>query len=87
MGRVLVGRRREEGKGQNTALDKWLASGQRKQDTDTEPDPGRRQGFLEVVGKREGRSLEGKSPGKGREGSACPRGEGTLSQEEENEKG
>ena len=46
VGRVLVGRRREEVKGQATDLDRWLDSGQDKQDTDPEPDPRRRQGSL-----------------------------------------
>ena len=86
VGRVLVGRRREEGKGQATASDRWLAAGQDRQDPNPEPDPGGRQGSFEQEGKRKERKLEGSSPEKLREGNACPRGEGTLSQKEENEK-
>ena len=76
VGRVLVGNRREERKGQNTALEKWLTSGQGRKGTDrAKIQEGDRSNF-EEVGKEEGRNLEGKSPKKGREGRGdfVPRG-------------
>ena len=78
----MVGRRKEEGRGQVTALDRWLSSGTRKQDTDTKAEPQGRQGSFRMVGKEEGSGLESIGPEKGREGSACPKEEGTLSQQE-----
>ena len=54
---------------------------------DPKADPRRREGSFEIVGSKEGSVMEGKGPEKGREDSACPKGEGTLSQQEENEKG
>ena len=86
MGRVFAGRRNEEGKGQATVLEKWLTSRQESIGTDPDPDPGGRQNNFEKVGKSKERKLEGSSQGNGREGNACPGGEGTLSRKEEQEK-
>ena len=82
-GRVLFGKRKEEGRGQNTALEKWLTSGQGRKGTDrAKIQEGDRNNF-EEVGKEEVRDLEGKSPKEGREGIACPEKDGTLSQGEQ----
>ena len=86
VGRVLGGKRKEERKGQETALEKWLTSRQEKIGTDPVPDPGGRQNNFGRVGKDKERNGEGSSQGNEREGNACPREEGTLSREEEKEK-
>ena len=53
VGRVLVGSRKEEGKGQNTALEKWLALGQGRKGTDKAQIQEGDRGSFEEVGKKE----------------------------------
>ena len=60
VGRVFGGKRKEERKGQETVLEKWLTSRQEMIDTDPDPDPGGRQNNFEKVGKSKERKLEGR---------------------------
>ena len=82
-GRVLFGKRKEEGRGQNTALEKWLTSGQGRKGMDSAKTPEGVRDNFEEARKEEGREEEGKSPKEGREGIACPEKDGTLSQGEQ----
>ena len=69
----MKNKRKEERRGQSTALEKWLTSGQRRKNTDRAKTPeGDRDNFEEEK-QEEGREQEGKSPKEGREGIACPK--------------